>query len=123
MALNFLSTVRDWLVSPARAQAPTEWGAAARAGDPAEFKDLEFVFAQILSVTLAAGGLVAFVYLLIGGFKYITASGDEKQVMAAQNTITYAFLGLLVVILSWLILNTLGQILDLNLLEFAIPPY
>ncbi len=121
MALNFLSTACGWLVSPAWAQAPTGW--AAKAGDPAKLKDLEFVFAQILSVALAGGGLVAFVYLLIGGFKYMTASGDEKQIMSAQNTITYAFVGLLVVVLSWLILNTLGQILDLDLLEFAISPY
>ena len=121
MALNLLSTACGWLVSPAWAQVPTGWNTGVTG--PAELKDLEFVFSQILSIALAGGGLVAFVYLLIGGFKYITASGDEKQIMAAQNTITYAFLGLLVVVFSWLILNTLGQILNLDLLEFAIPPY
>ncbi|MEA2020220.1 MAG: pilin [Patescibacteria group bacterium] len=92
----------------------------------AQLKDLEWVFHRIISTLFYAGGIVAFVYLLIGGFKYLTSSGDEEAVETAKNTITYAILGLLVIVLSWLILDLLGKIISqggkpIDLLQFELP--
>lgn len=40
--------------------------------------------------------LVAVVFLIIGGVKYITSSGDSKKVEEAQGTITNAVIGLVI---------------------------
>jgi len=112
--------VRRWLARPVLAQ-PTGWTHTGANPAPAEFPDLEYVFSRTLEAVFALGGLTAFVYLIIGGFKYLTAGGDEKTITAAKQTLTWAIVGLLVVVAAWLILNTLGGILQLNLLEFEIP--
>lgn len=99
-----------------------EWGGGG-GGNPdwAKLSDLEFVFHRIVSALFYAGGIVAFVYLLIGGFRYLTSSGDEDALEMAKKTLTYAVIGLLIVIFSWLILAALGEAIGVDLLIFEIP--
>lgn len=72
---------------------------------PATLKDLEKVFANIISIVAVIGGFLAFAALIAGGFRYITARGDPKALTAAQGMITWAILGLAMIIISWLILK------------------
>lgn len=122
MTSSFLQTAKEWLVRPVLAQ-PAGWTHTGANPAPAEFPDLEYVFDKGLEAIFALGGLVAFVYLIVGGFKYLTAGGDEKAIMAAKQTLTWAIIGLLIVVFSFLILKTLGDpgFLNLPLLEFTIP--
>lgn len=64
----------------------------------------ECIFQNILHYVIQAGGIVAFIFLIIGGFKYLTAGGDPKKAESARNTLTYAILGLVLLILAWFIL-------------------
>jgi len=41
-------------------------------------------------------GIAAVIAIIIGGFKYITASGDSNNINSAKNTILFAIIGLLV---------------------------
>jgi len=100
------------LVRQALAEAPERPGAWESApGEPPKLQDLEFVFHRLLTGVFALAGLAAFVYLLIGGFKYITAGGDEKAVATAKQTLTYAVVGLVIVVSGYILLNTLSTIL------------
>jgi hypothetical protein len=72
---------------------------------PATLKDLEKVFANIISIVAIIGGFLAFAALIAGGFRYITARGDPKAITAAQGMITWAIIGLAMIIISWLILK------------------
>ncbi len=72
---------------------------------PATLKDLEKVFGNIISIVAIIGGFLAFAALIAGGFRYITARGDPKALAAAQGMITWAILGLAMIIISWLILK------------------
>jgi len=40
-------------------------------------------------------------FLIIGGFQYITASGNPEQVETAKKTIMYAIIGIIVCLLSY----------------------
>jgi len=66
------------------------------------------------AITLAFGvaGLVAVVYLILGGFNYVTAGGDPEAVEAAKTTIVNAIIGLVIILVSYLIvqfiMNQLG---------------
>ena len=52
-------------------------------------------------------GLLAVVVLIVGGVRYILAAGNEKAVGAAKNTIIYAIIGLIVIIVAYVIVNTI----------------
>jgi len=57
----------------------------------------------ILSWALGIAGLLAVAFIIVGGFNYITSSGNEKKVTAAKNSIIYAVIGLIVVALAFAI--------------------
>ncbi len=50
-------------------------------------------------------GAISVVMIILGGFRYITSSGDSSNVQAAKNTILYAIVGLAIVLLAQLIVN------------------
>lgn len=52
---------------------------------------------NILSILI---GVVAVIMIMVGGFKYITASGDSSKLGSAKNTIIYAIIGLVIVALA-----------------------
>lgn len=54
----------------------------------------------ILSIIV---GVVSVIMLMIGGFKYITSSGDSNNVNSAKNTILYAIIGLAVAAMAQVI--------------------
>ena len=55
---------------------------------------------NIINVFSLLIGIVAVIMLMIGGFKYITSSGDTNNINSAKNTIIYALVGLVVVALA-----------------------
>jgi len=57
---------------------------------------------------IALGGLAAFVALIIGGFLYLTSMGEPTRLAEAKDRIKSAFFGLILLLSSWLILNTIN---------------
>jgi hypothetical protein len=88
--------------------------------DPATLEDLETVFSTFVVSITTVLGFVSLIMVIVGGFKYITSQGDPKAMSSAKNTITWAILGLVFIIISWLILVFLGNFTGLNLTKFCI---
>ncbi|MFC1640782.1 hypothetical protein ACFL2D_01890 [Patescibacteria group bacterium] len=65
------------------------------------------VIGWVLGVTFAIAVLV----LIIGGFRYITSAGNDKQVQAAKTTMTYAIVGLVIVLLAYVIAATINAVI------------
>jgi hypothetical protein len=57
---------------------------------------------------IALGGLIVFIALLIAGFQYLTSTGNPAVMQNAREKIKSAFFGLLLLLGSWLILNTIN---------------
>ncbi len=83
--------------------------------DPSSLKvptDIGTIIGSVVQLAIAAAGLLFFIMLLLGGFKYITAGGDEKSAASARGTLTQAFIGLIIIVaaflLSQLIFNIFG---------------
>jgi len=72
---------------------------------------IENVLTNVLDWLLAIGGAVAVLVLVIGGIRYIVAAGNEAQIKEAKQTITYALIGLVVIILAWVIVRTINTYL------------
>ena len=84
-------------------------------------KDLEKVFATVVRSVLALAGVVFFIMLLAGGYKYITSGGDPKKTAEAQGTLTWAVGGLVFIALAYLILRLVAAFTGVNsILNFTI---
>lgn len=90
------------------------------AASPATLQDLEKVFSSLVTSLLALGGIVLFLMLLNGGFKYLTSGGDPKATEGAQKTLTYAIGGLVLLAGSYMILNIIKTFTGADVTNFVI---
>lgn len=67
--------------------------------------DLQLLITNILNAVIAVCGLVAVVFIIIGGINYMTSSGDANKTKTAKNTIIYAAIGLVICVLAFAIVN------------------
>lgn len=58
---------------------------------------------------LGFAGALAILFIVIGGVKMITSSGNPKQLESAKKTLTYAIIGLVVILLFSVILNLIAN--------------
>lgn len=65
--------------------------------------------------------LIALLYLLYGGIKWITSRGEKDQVEAARNHIIAAIIGLIVVFLAIFIVSLVLAAFGLNFGQLEIP--
>jgi hypothetical protein len=59
----------------------------------------------IVNALLTFAALVAAIFIIYGGVRYIISRGDEDAAAEAKNTILYAVIGLIVIGLSAAIVN------------------
>jgi hypothetical protein len=88
--------------------------------EPAQIGHFNTIFSTILNLATALGLLVVFIMLLLGGFSYLTAGGDPKAMEGAKNTITYALMGLALMIAAWFILLLIESFTGVNVTKFNI---
>lgn len=74
-------------------------------GGPDAAISAENVVHNMIDWFIGAAGIVAAVFLVVGGIGYMTSSGDAAKLQKAKNTIFYAILGLAIVALSLIISN------------------
>jgi len=58
--------------------------------------------ARIISIAV---GVASVVMIIIGGFKYVTSSGDANNITSAKNTILYAIVGLVIALMAQAIIS------------------
>lgn len=88
---------------------------------PAQLTDLEGIFANVLQAAIALAGVALFIMLLVGGIKYITSGGDSKAAASAQQTITWAIIGIVLLASAYLILRLIANFTGIDaILNFQI---
>ena len=60
---------------------------------------------SILNSIIVVAGIIAVIYVIIGGIQYMTSGGDSGKLQKAKNTILYAVIGLVVCVLAFAIVN------------------
>lgn len=66
-------------------------------------KDIRATIASIINVALGLLGIVAVVIVLIGGFKWMTAGGEQGKVDEAKKLITSGIIGLAIIVSAYAI--------------------
>ena len=60
---------------------------------------------NIINAIITVLGIVAVIFIIIGGVQYMTSTGDAPKVKKARDTILYAVIGLAVCVLAFIIVN------------------
>ena len=67
--------------------------------------DIRTTVASIIRVAMGLLGIVAVVIVLIGGFKWMTAGGNEEQVGEAKKWIFSGIIGLAIILSAYALAN------------------
>ena len=85
---------------PAHAQA---WGGCVKNGI-ATLQCIPTVFNNLVKGALMFAGATAVLLIIWAGIQFARSGGDQKQVQSARNIITYALIGLVLVLSSFAII-------------------
>lgn len=61
--------------------------------NPIQADTLDGFLLQLLDVVILIGAIAVVFFLILAGFKYVTARGDEKQISSAHQTLTWTIVG------------------------------
>jgi hypothetical protein len=78
---------------------------------------LNLLISNALFAVASIIGLILFAQLIYGGIQYMTSSGDDKRLQAAQKVITNSLIGLVIVIMAYWIVRILGIIFGIEFLS------
>lgn len=67
------------------------------------------VIGSLISFMFVIAAIIALFYLIWGGFRWITSGGDKSNIETARNHILAAIVGLVIIFLSYVILNLVLQ--------------
>lgn len=92
---------------------------AATPAPTGNFSNIPSIFPTVSTATTPAGvvywilgwimwiaGVLAVGYLVYGGIMFITAAGDAEKVTKARNTILYAIIGIIIITMALVLINT-----------------
>lgn len=110
-SLSLLSLISLFLPSLALAQtdtstqsnaAITELGKVAGTGYNTSVR-LAPLIGTVIRTALSLLGAIFIIVLIVAGFRWMTASGNEDKVTKAQNAIKRGLIGLVIVVAAWAI--------------------
>lgn len=85
------------------------------------FKNIGTFVGNLVIAAMVFAGLITFLMLIYGGVQFISSSGDKAQTESARNKITYALIGLVIVIGSYGIIKLLESFFGLHILQSRFP--
>lgn len=68
-------------------------------------RELMDIVKVLLNVGAGLVGVISVIAIILGGFRYMTSSGDAGKVKQAKDTVLYAAIALVVAGLAWAIVN------------------
>lgn len=86
--------------------------------DPAGLPLLEELFSRIISLFVGFSFVALVVMLTVGGIKFLTSGGDSNALKSASQTVTWALLGILFLIIAWLVLQLIQAFTGVQLTIF-----
>jgi len=91
-------------------------GTCATTGDPSADGKVNSTLTLVIRIFQIVVGLISVIMIIFGGLKYVTSGGEATGISSAKNTIIYALIGIVVVVLAQVIVqfvlnrvNTVGS--------------
>jgi hypothetical protein len=64
-------------------------------------RDPREIAGSVINVIMGFLGIIAVVIILLGGFKWMTAGGDESKIEEAKKLMTAGVIGLVIILAAW----------------------
>jgi Type IV secretion system pilin len=87
--------------TPALALQASDLGVSYGASTGLGSTDPRTMAAYIINIALGFLGILAVIIILIGGFKWMTAAGNEEQIEEAKKVLMAGIIGLVIILASW----------------------
>lgn len=81
----------------------------------APFSTLGEVLNVLVPTSIIVAGLAALVFLILGGFQYLTSGGDKIAAQAARDRIIYAIIGLVIIVAAVALIQVIGAVFGFNI--------
>ena len=88
--------------------------------DTIQITDIGQLISALVGTVLIIAALLAFLYLILGGIKWITSGGDKAGMEEARNKITHAIVGLIIVGAAWSIMTLVQNFLGVQIIGGSI---
>ncbi|NCO79732.1 hypothetical protein CO134_03185 [Candidatus Kuenenbacteria bacterium CG_4_9_14_3_um_filter_39_14] len=83
--------------------AAVDWGIGYAGNVGLGTREVRDVAVSVIQTLLGILGILALIIVLIGGFKWMTAGGNEENVASAKKTITAGIIGLIIIFFAYAI--------------------
>lgn len=74
-----------------------------------EAADPRQIVAKLINVFISIMAALLIIYILYGGFRYMTAAGNDEHVKEAKTIIRNAIIGLVIILTAWSITRFVFQ--------------
>lgn len=81
-------------------------------GGPDDDTTVDSILKKVLNWILGIIGVLSMLMLVVAGFQYLMASGDEKNLETAKQNIKYSIIGLAIALTSFLIVEAISLIIS-----------
>ena len=95
--------------------------AAGSAIDPSQVYELDDIIRVGIALVVLVSGFLSVIFIIWGGVMLILSGGKDEKVKPAVNSIRYAVVGLIVIILSIFVAPKVGDLLGLNVSKYISP--
>lgn len=69
---------------------------------------------KIIPILISAASIILFIMLVLGGFQFLTSGGNAEKVKLARGKLTYALVGFVLLIISYIIVKLISQIFGIG---------
>jgi len=76
----------------------------------ATLRCVPIALSAIISWAMVLSGIVAVFLIVFSGLKFMTSGGDPEKVSGARKTMTFAVLGLILILLSFVALKVISNL-------------
>ncbi|MBL7150716.1 hypothetical protein ISS86_02190 [Candidatus Microgenomates bacterium] len=76
-----------------------------------------------IQIAILIAGLLCLVYLIWGGIEWLTSGGAKEGVAAAKARMTAAFIGMMIILAAWAIIQIVGYLFNINITQFEFEPF
>lgn len=83
---------------------------------PGKFASIGSLINLILPILMTGAGIACLFMLVLGGLNWIKAGDNPENLKKAKEYFTYAIVGLLIVVLSFVIVKLIGVIINRSIL-------
>lgn len=87
---------------------------------PAGLLQIQELFQRVINLSVAGAFIAVLFMLIFAGIKYLTSGGEAKGIGQASQTLTWALLGVLFLVIAWLILRLVEAFTGVPVTKFCL---